>query len=580
MRALGALLIAALLTAPCAVAGGLLVAALEEEIDPGPPATASDRLLPTDKPVRSEVSPSEPAAGVPILRGRALPDGDPWLESDPDGARRTSTREAHETPIPDTDSSLPPGADRELSRWGCLVTVGGSGDLSFDSRWWSASYGREGYQLVVYDLAPLEPTARDLCEALRGCRQEGRAAAAGSPRWDGRAAAAGSPWWRSLCENIVRAVGRNGWPTPATLLAWDSRSAMLYVRQDADGQCRVEEYLETLARARLGTIGLEVQLDAPPEGVGALALQVPWGRSVRAHQGSTYLYVQDFDIEVAQDTFIPDPIVEHVDTGFAVSARRLEGREYAGDLDVEIAYSDAPPRFTRFETTLANPSLPVCIEIPTTYRACWRGLVSAAPGAHAIRLDDGRLVTLTVRGDGGSAPAVGGLVRRELHAASAEQGAGSRAEHYLHIAWEVPGEQFTYDMELVPRDRALGSSRGDGWVVATGGAVTASTATGIWPPPDGGLRIHAAVLHTGDVDVVDLDLERAWSAADVRFPGGAPLGTVPSEPRWPRLTANEVRADAFRVLLHLGDEACVAVRGASGRTGLLRLTRFTFAHNP
>ena len=83
-----------------------------------------------------------------------------------------------------------------------------------------------------------------------------------------------------------------------------------------------------------------------------------------------------------------------------------------------------------------------------------------------------------------------------------------------------------------------------------------------------------------DLEVVDLVLERAWAADVIRFPGGAPIDTSPAALKWPELTVSRVHTESVRALLRRGTEACVAVTGAKGRAGLLRLSRFACASNP
>lgn len=350
-----------LLIAGCgAASSGLLLAGLQSEATPA--ATETIGLAEATK--WNEAITATDAATGPTLQGRSMPqDNAAASGSDLSWEISVSRGEAPATEAPGADPLPPEPGDRQLgqnlTRFGCLATVGADGNLAYEFNYWTASYGQDGYTLAAYDLAPLAATASDLCEALRGYRQDGYRPPEASV----------SPWWRALCENLVWAVGRDRWPAPATQLAWDPASAMLYVRHDADGQRRVEEYLEPLVRARLGTIGVEAHMEASPAGVGPLTLQVPWSRSVRAHEGCTYLYVQDFDVEVAQGCFISDPIVANVDTGFAISARPVEGRDYVGDLEVEIAYSSDAPDFERFDTTLASEYVPVSIEIPHARRA-------------------------------------------------------------------------------------------------------------------------------------------------------------------------------------------------------------------
>ena len=378
MRAVGFGLVAGL----CAASSALAVTAPPHEGAPVPSRTAPDSASCAEAPtLRADPEALDMTTGPTLAalpRRHSTPAPTPEMKPTPG-----DSGDARPTEV-SADTQPPAAPARQFRRWGGLVSVGTCGEVSYELTWWNAAYGRDGYDLVAYDLAPLAPTAGDLCESLRGYRQPDVPAAPAPP------------WWRGLCENIIRAVGTDRWPAPATLLGWEAAAAVLYVRQDADGQRRVEQYLGRLARDRLGTIGLVAHLDARPD-VEPLALQVPWGSPVRAHQGSTWLYVQDFDVEVSQESCISEPIVANVDTGFAISAHRIDGRDSSGDLDVEIAFSEDAPAFDRFETALA--CTPVVVEIPRPRRGYWRGLVSPFPAAYSIPLDDGRAVTLTVLGE-------------------------------------------------------------------------------------------------------------------------------------------------------------------------------------
>lgn len=568
MRSVGFTLVASL----CAASSGLVVMALVYEGAPVPAATAPETAGRGEASVERENPTILAAAPGPTLKAtpRRRETQDPGHES---GVTPTDSRSGDARPgEAGADAPPPARAVRQLTRWGCLTRVDASGDLSYEFTRWNAACRRDGYDLVAYDLAPLAPTAQDLCEALRGHRQERVAAATDAP------------WWRGLCEKVVLVVGAERWPVPATLLAWDQASAMLFVRQDAQGQRRVEQYIEQLGRGRLGTIGIVARMDGPPD-VAPLALEVPWGSSVRAHQGSTWFYVQDFEVEVAQDAFTADPIVANADTGFAFTARRVEGRDPSGDLEVELAFSEDALVFDRSETTCF--SVPVVIEIPRPRRVLWRGLVPAFPATYSIPFDDGRLVTLTVLGEDGGVTLARGLARRALgDAADAENPVCSK--ECLRLTCDVPAEEFTCDIALVPKDREGRSSRLEGSAVVEGRAGEGAPGTGIaglisfvaWPQPSGGVSIRASTIEVDDLVIVDLVLDRAWPADEIRFPGGAPIDTSHPAAKWPMLTVSRMHTQSVRAVLRRGSEGRVAVTGASGQAGDLRLARFAVARNP
>ncbi|MCA9317238.1 MAG: hypothetical protein KDB73_17250 [Planctomycetes bacterium] len=330
---------------------------------------------------------------------------------------------------------------------------------------------------------------------------------------------------------------------------------------------------------RLGTIEIEARLESPPTPVGPLTLQVPWNASVRAHEGSTYEYAQDFDIEVGNDVFLAGPIVANIDTGFGISARRIESRDLFGDLELEIAYSNNRPTFVRIDTTFMGDA-PVSIEEARGAMASWRGRVPASPGRYSIKLDDGRTVRLAVHGPCACTAAACSVFRRELPTVGPTADEGPTGQRSLRINLEVAGEERTYDVALIPRDTTVGSSSREGSLIipiANALAKSAETGTPRWPQPGGGLRIEARTLPAEGVEFIDLVVERVWPADEIRFGGGLPPGADPKAPEWPALSVIPVRTQTVHVDLPHAGEATVSLSGVDSQIGPLRLRLVTGA---
>jgi hypothetical protein len=294
---------------------------------------------------------------------------------------------------------------------------------------------------------------------------------------------------------------------------------------------------------------------------------------------------------VGQDCFISDPIVAHVDNGFAVSARRVEGPDAGGELDIEIAHAEEAPSFERFDTTPLY--VPVWIEIPRARTARWRGRLRASAGVYSIKLDygqldygqldngqldDGPLATLRIHDEQWGPALPRAIQRRVLTASPPAAEPVEAAPASLRLAWELPDGSFTCDMALAPTEPRVGSLRREGWLVLDPRGVEyargtrTATWTWTWPQPAGGVRVHAVVLAAQGGDVVDLVAEWALSADEVRVPPETPPGADPRRSPLPSLTTSRVRVDSFRVWIPRGGEAAIGVKTASGRGGRLRLS--------
>ena len=99
-----------------------------------------------------------------------------------------------------------------------------------------------------------------------------------------------------------------------------------------------------------------------------------------------------------------------------------------------------------------------------------------------------------------------------------------------------------------------------------------------WPLAEGGVRIHAAVFQAGDVDVLDLQVERCDAASDERQ--SAPFlhhDWIHGEYRtWHEtlsLPVCRVRVDMRRFYLPVGEETSVHLDDDTGATFRVALPR-------
>ncbi len=511
--------------------------------------------------------PSAPAAdvngrtGVPARDPSALPDPDPRL---PGGE-----------PPPPT-SSAP-----EAVRVGPFASAGisATGELVFGQTPWTTVAVPEGYELVCYLIGALAPTPPRLLPALQGIPDESPETHAGP-----------DPWWTDLAEALVETVGRDRWPAMDTLLGWDSEQAALYVQQDAEGHSRVTELLTRRAAGRLATLQVVVEFDpSPEEPADRLGVDVPWGRTVRAHRGSVWAFLDvpvpvgaDFDVEIASEPLIAlsiPPLVAGLDTGTAVGARRVEADDGSDAIEVEVAASQGQPRFEPREVTATYTNVPVTIEVPQLGVARWRGRVPARPGKHHVQLDDGRSATLVVLasqpGPRPDPPFVRHvLAPRRLSPSTSH----ARTPQSLMVTWQAPGplQGSTMTVPLVGHGawRDGPPATGACTVDARGLAVDPSRECP-WPLAEGGVRIHAAVFPAGDVDVLDLLVERCDAASDERE--SAPIlrddwthGVYHTWYETLSLPVCRVRVDTRRVHVPKGGEA--VLRLDDGPAGTLRVS--------
>ena len=460
--------------------------------------------------------------------------------------------------------------------------ISATGELVFGQTPWTTAVVPEGSELVCYLIGALAPTPPRLLPALQGI-----------PDASPETHAEPDPWWADLAEALVETVGRDRWPAMDTLLAWDAEQAALYVQQDATGHSRVMELLTRRAAGRLATLQVVVELDGSPEAPAhRLAVDVVWGRTVRAHHGSVWAFLDvpvdigaDFDVELASEPLIALPMpppVAGLDTGAAVSARRVEAEDGSDAIEVEVAASQGQPRFEPGEATQPYTDVPVTIEVPQLDVARWRGRVPARPGKHLVQLDDGRSATLVVLASQPGPRPDPAFVRHVLAPRRLSPSTShARPPQSLRVTWQAPGrlQGSTMTVPLVGHgDSRDGPPATGTCTVDTRGHAVDPHRVCPWPLAEGGVRIHAAVFPAGDVDVLDLLVERCDAASDER--PSAPFlgddwthGDYRTRYETLSLPVCRVRVDTRRFYLPVGEETSVHLDGSAGATFRVALRR-------
>lgn len=126
---------------------------------------------------------------------------------------------------------------------------------------------------------------------------------------------------------------------------------------------KVGRYLADLEADVFTTVTLQVRAVRVPDGVGgkdleallpldgpSLTLNALLGQKGAARIGSQYAYVQDYDVEVASDANISDPIVGVANWGLSVTARTVAARN-APQLRTMLSANLAIPTGSRDHTT-------------------------------------------------------------------------------------------------------------------------------------------------------------------------------------------------------------------------------------
>jgi hypothetical protein len=79
-------------------------------------------------------------------------------------------------------------------------------------------------------------------------------------------------------------------------------------------------------------------------------------------------YIADFDVEVAQDSFIADPIIASLETGLTIAARVHSRPDGTATIDGTVTVTDVSTPLRR-KTLSLGVGAPVQIELPTTRQA-------------------------------------------------------------------------------------------------------------------------------------------------------------------------------------------------------------------
>jgi hypothetical protein len=339
---------------------------------------------------------------------------------------------------------------------------------------------------------------------------------------------------------------------------------------------------------------MQVVLELEPSAAGPadlLRVDVVWGRTVRAHHGSVWAFLDipfgaDFDVEIASEPLIAlstPPLVAGLETGTAVRARRVEVDDGSAAIEVEVAASRGEPRFEPVEVapTCTN-DVPVTIEVPQIGVARWRGRVPARPGKHHVQLDDGRSATLVVRASQPGPRPDPAFVRHVLVPRRLSPSRSNvRTPRTLTITWQAPGplQGSTITVPLVGRGAWRDGPPATGTCSVDAHGLAVDPQRGCpWPLAEGGVRIHAAVFPAGDVDVLDLHVERCDAASDER-PSAPFLGDDWSHGEYRTryetlsLPVCRVRVDMRRFYLPVGEETSVHLDGDAGTTFRVALPR-------
>ncbi len=471
---------------------------------------------------------------------------------------------------PDPRSSTPP-APVHIGPFPSAA-VSPTGTLVYGETPWTRAVVPKGYTLVRYDIGALAPTAPRLLPALRGI-----------PDTSPPAPTEIDPWWADLVEALVEAVGRDRWPASDTLLAWRPERAALYVQQDAEGHAGVQALLTRRAADRLSDVHIVVELGpTPAESADQLRVDVPWGRTVRAHHGLVWAFLDveagpglDFDVELIPSFIRPVPLVAGLDTGQAVTARLVEAEDGTPAIDVEVAATHGQPRFEASEVTPSYTFIATTIEVPHIPVTRWRGRVPAQAGKHDLELDDGRSATLTVHaprtGYSPDPPYVASVLAPRRPSPSTRP---AQPPSFVSVTWLASGplQGCTCTIPLAARGAGgHGLPAAGTCTVDTQGRAVDPHRECPWPVAEGGVRFHVAVWTAGHTDVVDLVVERCEAATDER--PSTPLlkedllhGELRTWHETLSLPTCRVRVDSRRAYVPVGAEAVLHLDRATRPT--------------
>ena len=98
-------------------------------------------------------------------------------------------------------------------------------------------------------------------------------------------------------------------------------------------------------------------------------------------------YVADFDVEVAKEAIVANPVIETLHEGLSLQITPIVGEAGELHLDVDLAVAELKRPIAKFETSLGKDMAPVTIELPELSRVHWRSSdVQLSPGDHAFRV--------------------------------------------------------------------------------------------------------------------------------------------------------------------------------------------------
>ena len=119
------------------------------------------------------------------------------------------------------------------------------------------------------------------------------------------------------------------------------------------------------------------------------------GRPGRVEERHVFTYIQDFDVEVAQDEFIADPVVGSLPWGVDVGLHM----EVAGELEIRANFTRLVQPVPNFETRIIKGRPPVVIQLPELRLQGLKAKLRVKPGdwllvgdSRELQESDGRVL--------------------------------------------------------------------------------------------------------------------------------------------------------------------------------------------